>query len=334
MPRGWTIAAMDSAGILVVRLGAMGDIIHALPAITSLKLSFPDRRLIWALHPRWMPLLEGNPYVDQTIHFDRLSLAALRRSSSSLRSLRPALAIDFQGLIKSALIARLSRPRVLWGFDKSIAREPLASFIYTKTVKTAGPHRVDRNLQLAQAAGANTLTRHSWLPQGRPEGLAVAGDFVLASPFAGWAGKQWPLANYKHLGELLRREGLRLVANASEQHADVLRGLENIAVHTSSIAGLIDATRRAVAVVGVDSGPLHLAAALEKPGVAIFGPTDPVQTGPYGETMAVVRAPGWETTYRRDGATHPSMEAVTLQEVFSTLMRVLERQAHGAGPRV
>ena len=95
-----------------------------------------------------------------------------------------------------------------------------------------------------------------------------------------------------------------------------------------------DATRRAVAVVGVDSGPLHFAAALEKPGVAIFGPTDPIQTGPYGETMAVVRAPGWETTYRRDGATHPSMEAVTPEEVFSTLMRVLERQAHGAGPRV
>ncbi len=102
------------------------------------------------------------------------------------------------------------------------------------------------------------------------------GDFVLASPLAGWGAKQWPLENYARLADKLRRDcGLPLVLNAP--HPIEMAGAMS---HVSGIPGLIDATRRATAVVGVDSGPMHLAAALGKPGVAIFGPTDPARNGP------------------------------------------------------
>ena len=100
-------------------------------------------------------------------------------------------------------------------------------------------------------------------------------------------------------------------------------------MHLSGIDGLIDATRRAHAVIGVDSGPMHLAAALGKPGVAIFGPTDPASHGPYGGSLRVLRAPGAETTYKRHEATHPSMAAIGADAVVEALAASLESRPTG-----
>jgi heptosyltransferase-1 len=154
-----------------------------------------------------------------------------------------------------------------------------------------------------------------------------APPFVLASPFAGWAGKQWPIQSYLELAALLAKEQLPLVLNVSAEQAAGLRGLPNIQVHVSSIAGLIDATRRAAAVVGVDSGPLHVAAALAKPGVAIFGPTNPAATGPYGGSMQVLRTAEAETTYDRHKQIQASMRAIAAGDVSAALLRALEGQA-------
>ena len=315
--------------ILVVRLGAMGDIIHALPAAASLKLSFPERKLIWAVRPRWIPLLQGNPFIDELLPIEKPGVASIGDSLRRLRRIQPALAIDFQGLIQSAMIGRLARPLQFWGFDKSIARERFASLFYSHTAIPPGPHRVQRNLQLAQAAGAITLTDQSWLPEGSQEGVLPSAAFILCSPFAGWVGKQWPLAYYDRLAALLLKEGIVLVANVEPHEASQLKDLQNVLIHTSSIPGLIGATRRALAVVGVDSGPLHLAAALRKPGVAIFGPTDPAATGPYGGSLSVLRAANVQTTYARHSAIHPSMRAIMPEQVFSALMRSVEVRSNG-----
>jgi heptosyltransferase-1 len=150
---------------------------------------------------------------------------------------------------------------------------------------------------------------------------------VLASPFAGWKGKQWPLEFYADLGSRLSAEGLPLVLNVSPKQAPMLLGLPNLRAHVSSLSGLIHATRRAAAVVGVDSGPLHLAAALRKPGVAVFGPTDPAATGPYGGTMTVLRTEGVATTYRRDTAIHPSMKAIRPEALAAALLACLTVRA-------
>jgi heptosyltransferase-1 len=235
--------------------------------------------------------------------------------------------VDFQGLFQSAVSGRAARPQALFGFDSSVAREPAASLLYTHRVAVTGPHRIDRNLQLVEAAGASELTRESWIPPGEEEGDLPSGSFVLANPFAGWAGKQWPIEYYEPLAQSLRRQGFELLVNVSRQHAPQLSRFKNLRLHTSSLPGLIAATRRASAVIGLDSGPLHLAAALGKPGVGLFGPTDPARTGPYGGSMTVLRAPGVETTYKRHAEIHPSMRAITPEQVMEALLTSLARHA-------
>ena len=303
--------------ILVIRLSAMGDIIHTMPAAITLKKSFPLRNLAWLVAPRWKPLLEGNPYIDELIPFDRADLRACWRS---LRHTRPGLAFDFQGLVQSAIVGRAARPSRFFGFDKSVAREPLAALFYRERVPVRGPHRVERNVQLAAAAGARELTYECWIPPGDPAGKLPSGPFVLTSPFAGWAGKEWPLDSFEALGYLLGKEGLELVANVAEHRAHKLQDLKSIRVHTSSLAGLIYATRLATAVVGLDSGPLHLAAALHKPGAGLFGPTDPALTGPFGGSMSVLRSDDVETTYKRHGHIHASMRVISPKEVAKAVL--------------
>src|SRR6185369_2597391 len=164
-------------------------------------------------------------------------------------------------------------------------------------------HVVDRNLELAAACGGRVHGGQPLfpLPAGSPEGELPRGDFVLASPLAGWASKQWPLDHYRALATRLHRElDIPLVLDGPPG-AD-FSAAEPAVPHHSSLPGLIHATRRAVAVVGVDSGPLHLAAALGKPGVAIFGPTDPARNGPYGDTLRVLRTEEAATTYKRGAA--------------------------------
>jgi heptosyltransferase I len=313
----------ERSAILLIRLSAMGDIIHTLPAAISLKKSFPDRRLVWLIASRWMPLLESNPFVDEIITFDRAQFGAVRDSWRRLRQIRAEWAFDFQGLVQSALIGRLSRPEALFGFDKSVAREPLASIFYTHRVRVKGPHRVERNVQLAEAASARELTYEAWIPPGTPEGDLPSGSFVLTSPFAGWAGKEWPLQFYEQLAQRLRSAGFELVASVPANRTKELAHLKHVRVYTSTLRGLIDATRRASAVVGLDSGPLHLAAALHKPGVALFGPTDPLRTGPFGGSMAIVRANDAETTYKRHRKIHSSMKLITVDRVMEALLQSL-----------
>lgn len=324
---------MSELATLVIRTGAMGDIIHTLPAVACLKASFPARRLLWLVAERWMPLLKGNPAIDELVAFDRSSWPALRSTIARLRRLRITDAIDFQGLLKSAIAGRVARPRRFFGFEFREARETLASLFYTHRVPVTGPHRVQRNLQLAQAvSGTSCLSQSAWLPQGTEEGALPAGPFVLATPFAGWAGKEWPLERFNELGRLLQSEGLELVANVSPSHSSRLAGFQYLKVHTSSLLGLVGAMRRAAAVVAGDSGPLHLAAALGKRGVALFGPTDPEQNGPFGNTMAVLRVPGFGTTYKRDRSHHPSMEAIAVDQVWSALSAALAEEETAKRP--
>jgi len=147
--------------------------------------------------------------------------------------------------------------------------------------------------------------------------FAVSSLGVYALILAGWASKQWPLEYYARLATLLREKlGLPLVLNGAPGTVPAVPGT---LVHESGIPGLIDATRRAALIVGVDSGPLHLAAALNKSGAAIFGPTDPVRNGPYGGDFQVFRMPGAPTTHRRGSTIDASMRAISPEQVFAAL---------------
>lgn len=293
----------------------MGDVIHALPAVASLKHSFPHSRLSWVIKPRWAPLLEGNPFVDEIIPFTR-SAREILATRRLLRRERFELAVDLQGLIQSALVAASAKADKIVGLARSQARESFAAMFYSSTVRTSAVHRVDRYLELVAAAGASNLLRTFPLPPGKPEGTLPEGPFVLACPLAGWGSKQWPIEHYT---ELARSLSLPLVVNGPPDAFDVLSQIEGAHVHLSGLEGLIDATRRAQAIVGVDSGPVHLAAALGKPGVAIYGPTDPASHGPYGGSLQVLRSSTAITSYKRRAADPGSMRAVSPAEVLEAL---------------
>lgn len=324
----------DRESMLILRLGAMGDILHALPAVASLKRSFPERRVIWTMAPKWMPLVEGNPFIDEVVPFDRRDARVLMACWRRLRELRPDWAIDFQGLIQSALVGRAARPKQLIGFDKAFVREPLAAALYSRRVTPTAAHVIDRNLELAASAGAKDLTRETWVPAGKDEEDLPKGRFVLTNPVAGWKSKQWPLANYQVVAKRLRREGVELVANVPRHGAAEFKELKDVRLHSSSIAGLIAATRRASAVLGLDSGPVHLAAALHKPGVALFGPTDPARNGPYGGTIQVIRVADAQTTYKRGDEIHRSMKQIRPEPVAEELVRCLANGGSAAKVRL
>jgi heptosyltransferase-1 len=303
--------------IVIVRLGAMGDIIHALPGAASLKHSFPEARVTWVVEPGWVPLLEENGFVDRIVVFRRKEPGSWRRTKDELRAEHYDLAVDFQGLTKSALIANIARPERIAGFGSRVVRERPAGLFYSTRVQSDAVHVVDQALDLAKGAGAANLVRVFPLPVGAPEGRLPDGPFALASPLAGWTAKQWPLAYYEKLAVMLRDKlGMPLVLNGAPGAVPAVAGT---LAHESGIPGLIDATRRAALVVGVDSGPLHLAAALNKSGAAIFGPTDPIRNGPYGGDFEVFRIDGAHTTHRRGTTIAASMRAITPEQVFAAL---------------
>jgi heptosyltransferase-1 len=323
---------MSGARILVVRLSSLGDVIHTLPAAALLKRSFPGSQLSWLIRPRWAPLLEANPFVDEVIPVER-SIGAAWRRMGTLRRDHYDLAIDFQGLMQSAMIAKGARAAKLVGFGVASVREKPASFFYSHTMDPTSIHVVDRNMELAEFAcgvagasseshaGVSKTTRDFPLPQGHPEGTLPGTRFVLASPFAGWGSKQWPFEFWSELTGLLE---VPLVLNGPPAMARQLSEVAGAFVHVCGIPGLIDATRRATAVIGVDSGPLHVAAALGKPGIALFGPTDPARNGPYGGSIKVLRDASAVTSYHRREEPDASMRAITPAMAARALTGVLE----------
>ncbi|MBS1984237.1 MAG: hypothetical protein JST16_08695, partial [Bdellovibrionales bacterium] len=275
--------------------------------------------ICWIIDPRWACLLQDNPAVDRIIPFDRRRMDSIRHTLRELRSQTFDTSFDFQGLIKSAVLPFLAKGcRNRWGFHRSVLREPAAAMFYAGPgFRPSSLHVVDRSIEMIRAAGAHTVDLQSPVPEGQAEGTLPDEPFILAAPFAGWASKQWPLEYYSELARLL--SPVKLVLNVAPSQIEQLKEFSAFERHSSSLGGLIHATRRAAGVVGLDSGPTHLAAALAKPGVAIFGPTDPARNGPYGGSLRVLRQPKAETTYKRGNEIASSMRAIRPEMVYEQL---------------
>ena len=140
----------DIHNILVVRLGAMGDIIHALPGVALLKQRYPGARITWVVESNWAPLIEGNGLVDRIVLFRRDQPGTWNQSRKELRAVHYDLAVDFQGLIKSALVAHFARPERIAGFEPGVVRERAASWFYSTRVPTISTHVVDQALEQTQ----------------------------------------------------------------------------------------------------------------------------------------------------------------------------------------
>ena len=287
--------------ILIVRLGAMGDIVHALPVAAALRARFPDARIDWVVDERHRDLLELVRVVDRRIAL-RTRSASLRRRVMELRRTLTResydIAIDVQGLLKSAVVARLSGARRILGFTTPHLRERAARVFYTETCDPGDTaHVIEKNLTLAASLGAD-VSRIQF-PLTVPASAALdalhhrhsaAGDtpFVVLNPGAAWPNKRWPPDRFGAVAEWLRRaHGLSSVVTwgpgdetTAAAVVDGSAGAAALAPQTS-IADLIAIVRGAALMVSGDTGPVHLAAAVGTPVVGIYGPTDVARNGPW-----------------------------------------------------
>lgn len=273
--------------ILVIKPSSLGDVVHTLPAVALVKKHWPEARLRWLVNPEWAPLLEGNPHVDEVVIFPRNELRGLRglmRIPAWAKSVaaRPAdLVLDFQGLLRSGLIAKLCRAPDGRIVGLSDAREGAGLFYHQKADVTGIDHAVDRYLALVAALGIPTTLPHEWpLPQGSaPPGFADTAPFVLLHPFSRGQGKSLSVADVASFCRALAPFRV-VLAGRSEESVPSLDNVENL-LNCTTLAELIWLIRRAAFTVSVDSGPMHIAAALTPRLLSIHTWSDPAKVGPY-----------------------------------------------------
>lgn len=335
----------------------MGDIIHTLPAVIGLRRAFPEAMLGWVVEERWAELLcaaseprygarsPRRPIVDK-VH--TVNLKPWRRSLfsaqtwermgaalSELRAQQYPVAIDFQGAARSAILARWSGAPRVCGFRQP--RENVATMLYTRQVEAYGTHIVEQNFSLAEAVADRSLEvprvefpcdsvakkrMEEWLQSRNIT------DFILLNPGAGWGAKQWPAERYGEAAKALATNGMRSLVNFGPGEEELAGAAESASGGAAisiqcSLAELMALTRRARLFIGGDTGPMHLAAALNVPVVAIFGPTDPARNGPFGTRCRVLRSASSATSLSHRSEPDPGLLEITVEQVVEAARQLL-----------
>ncbi len=319
----------------------MGDILHALPAVTALRMAHPDWVIDWVVEPKWQALLAATDSRGRDTQsaaprqplVDHLHLAATKewrrrlisaKTMGEIRGLRHALragdydtVLDLQGAVRSAVVARMAGCRRLIGEENP--RERAARLLFTERVMTRGAHVIEQDVELAEAVAGDELKPvQPWLPvDAAAEAWADAlldpapeRPAVLINPGAGWGAKRWPVERYAAVAQRLIERGHRVMVNAGPGEEPLAEALERQTGGEAlplvcRLDELIALTRRVALVIAGDTGPLHLACALGRPVVGIYGPTDPSRNGPFGTRFRVLRSP----ESRRDHTRHEAPEA-------------------------
>jgi heptosyltransferase-1 len=338
----------------------MGDVLHAMPAVAALRELHPEWFIGWAIEPRWSDLLEApeshssslsasrdarRPLVDlwtqvQTREWKRRPFApatmfdinGLRRK---LKKDRYDICVDMQGTIRSAVVGRMAGAKVFAGAAEP--REAPAAWLYSQKVRLHAAHVIEQACELLGAAVGEMLRPAKvTLPVDRSAEkwcdalLAEAGErFVMIAPTAGWGAKQWPAERYGAVAKELGRAGFRTLVNAASSNDKAgVRVVETSGgaamLVPCSMGQMIALVRRAGVVIAGDTGPLHLAAALERPMVALFGPTDPARNGPYGALARVLRHGPNRRDHTRRAEPEAGLLQITVAEVVEAAMELLQ----------
>jgi heptosyltransferase-1 len=354
--------------ILIVRLGAMGDVLHALAAAARVRDALPSADIGWAIEERWAELLcargeprtgprsPQRPLVD-AIHavdtrawraalFSAQTWRGLRAVRRELRAARYDLVLDLQGAMKSAVLARLSGAPRRFGFARP--RERAAALFYTHRigVMTEGRHIIEQDIELTEralgmsmgmdrAAAAQGSLRFE-LPRDPAAEAWCAAElrarslvpFAILNPGAGWGAKLWPAAKYAEVARALAGDGVRSVVNHGPGEEALAAQVVSASAGAAealpcSPAQLIALTRHASLFVGGDTGPMHLAAALGVPVVALFGPTDPARNGPFATRSVVLRSPQSVTSYSHRAASDTGLQSIAADHVINAARRLL-----------
>ena len=299
----------------ILKLGSLGDIVHTLPTLAVLRRHFPKAYIGWVVEAPNRGLLEGHPLLDEVFPVDTASWRRLRWRGAipALGRIRRAgfeVVIDFQGLLKSSLLGRWTGARKRIGFEAPHCREPLSAHLSTVRVRPppGARHVVELNLSLLSPLVPHPeeeviqfplgLTVAEW---GRAEayfsrvGWGPETPVLALHPGAGWATKRWDTSRYAVLGERLVKEtGARLLLTWGPGDEATVEALQSALrapaelLPPTSVRELAAILGRCQLFIGGDTGPLHLAAALGVPTVALFGPTTPERNGPYGPYGRVI----------------------------------------------
>lgn len=336
---------MSEPRILVVRLGSLGDIVHTLPAVAALRDTFPLGEIAWITHPRWESLVRSSGLASRIYCVESRSRASVLEMIKRLRQDDWTLAVDYQGLWKSAALPLLSGVRRRIGFSPGTIREFGVPLLYTDRVAVRTVHIAEQNGELSTCAGARRGVGSFALsvpPQDENaarEYLRARGveRYIVLSPGGGWRSKCWPPERFGSLCRKIRDSlGLLCIVNHGPGEADLAETVREASgnaeplFYNEALGPLMAVLRGAACIVGGDTGPLHLAIALGTRSVALFGPTDPARNGPYrcskgavacDEMDIVLRNAGAITSHKRRNETDPSMLAIDVEMVFAAVQR-------------
>jgi heptosyltransferase-1 len=340
----------------------MGDILHALPAVTALRQRHPEWFLGWLVEPQWQSLLAAcdtparlasgerptMPLIDRlhlvpTKQWARAPLSGDTVSEilSIRRELRAAqydVCVDLQGAVRSAMLGRMASPARMIGAAEP--REPLARKLFKEHVETREPHVIQQAAAIAGQIAHEMLSTPLPLLPHSPQAeawcdrtIARGQPLILMNPGAGWGAKRWPVERYGAVAAALHAAGYKIVINTGP--GEELIGREALAASgglaialNMTLDQLIAVTRRAALVIAGDTGPLHLACALGIPVVGIFGPTDPARNGPYGAPFRVLRHPESKRDHSRHREPEAGLLTITPDEVLAAAHELLADTAH------
>lgn len=343
--------------ILIVKLSAIGDVVHTLPSLAALRNLYPQAHITWVIEEAAGDLIEGHPLLDRVILSRRkawlrelksVPLRTLNEIGAFIREVRDRrydLVIDFHGLLKSSLIVFLAAGRRRLGYDSM--QELSGLFLNEKIPEDMTKHAVERYLDLVRHLGAvlppGSATEFL-LPIGAAETKKIesllgsnhlsAGNFIIIHPHALWETKLWLDEEFARLSERIYREcGLAVVLTGGTQGET--RQIQQLTdVPTVSLAGetslreLACLYQKAAVVVTTDTGPMHIAAAAGARVLALFGPTDPALTGPFGPGHCVIhRSLSCRPCFRKSCDTKECMRSITADEVFQALESLLSRNS-------
>ena len=337
--------------LLAVRLSSLGDLVHTIPVVPALRAAYPDAQLDWVVDERWSPLMKLVRGIDEVISLEP-GVSGYLECMGRVRRGQYSCAIDFQGIYRSAVLAWVSGAKRRIGRDRSCARERGAARFYNERVVPAGRHVAEMSVSLAVQAGAQTQAEMQFpieVPAeeaGRiREKLRREGaEYIVVSPGGGWKSKCWPAERFGAIcAELWRRHGIKVVVNiAPGEEALGQAVLANAApaaplvccVNLPELAALMS---EALLVVGGDTGPVHLAAALGTSVIALFGPTNAARNGPLPGGVVIqnhsVELPNYQRgNYTREDSYSSEMRSITVDQVLVALEQEIGR-ASIANPR-
>jgi lipopolysaccharide heptosyltransferase I len=310
---------------LVIRLGSLGDLVHAVPAVAALREAYPDAQIDWLVERAHAALLAQVPAISRVIVLKGRSLGGWLATRAELRAQRYDVAIDLQGLIKSAALARLSGAARVLGFDTKALREPAARWFYTEQVNVGeGRHVIHKNRALVERviddrrsgdlkSPDHPITRSpddfALRPSPALDSLRASGvsEFALLNPGAAWPNKRWPAESFAAVARWIHQTygwtPVVLWGPGEEAIADaIVAGASGVAVRApqTTFNDLLSLARASKLFVSGDTGPLHLACAMGAPVVALFGPTTERRNGPWDDRdVSISRYDQCECHYQR-----------------------------------